>query len=244
MAGFRELFELPPRLYAIGDLHGCSQELSKLLTHLREIEQLNSKDLVVFIGDYIDRGPDSKGVVDQLLEFKKQFPTTVFLKGNHEDMLLDYLELGGRQGVVFLDNGGGDTFSSYGIPIETLPIVASQKFPPAHLDFFQSLDRYLIVGNFAFVHAGFNPLRDLQTQIDEDLFWIRDPFINNIHHFGKTVVFGHTPYEDLLVHLPYKIGIDTGVVYGNKLTCIELIGQRMLQIEAGEEVVQIRKIRA
>jgi len=229
----RELFDMPARLYAVGDVHGCSSELRVLIERLKGSEGLNSQDLVVFIGDYIDRGTAVRETLDQLVEFKHEFPRTIFLKGNHESMLLGYLELGGRDGEVYIQNGGQSTLDSYGITAGMHSEQAVDLIPKEHVEFLQSLERYVIIQNFVFAHAGLNPLRDLRAQLDEDLYWIRDEFIHNLHHFGKTIIFGHTPYEDVLVHLPYKIGIDTGVVYGNCLSCVELIGQRVIQVAAG-----------
>jgi serine/threonine protein phosphatase 1 len=92
------------------------------------------------------------------------------------------------------------------------------------------------------VHAGLNPLRDVRSQLNEDIFWIRDEFIQNIHNFGRIVVFGHTPYEDVLVHPPYKIGIDTGLVYGNLLSVVELTKQSVLQIKRGTTEVKLKAL--
>lgn len=238
MEKFREIFSMPPRLFAVGDIHGCSEELSAMLTHFEEVERLTNDDVVIFIGDYIDRGPDSKGVITALIEFGKKFPSTIFLRGNHEDMLLGFLGFGGSQDHPFLYNGGKEFLKSYGIGLTDVPEDVVNQLPRDHVVFLINLETYVIIGDYVFVHAGLSPLRDLRTQLNQDLFWIRDEFINNVHKFGKTVVFGHTPYEKVFFHLPYKIGIDTGLVFGNHLSAIELVSKRVLKIARGSSSVK------
>lgn len=242
MSKFREFHDAPSRIFAIGDIHGCVIELRTLLDYLQKTQNLSAQDLVVFIGDYIDRGIDSKGVIDRLMEFQSFHMNTVFLRGNHEDMFLSFLGLPGLLGESFLINGGAQTLMSYGID----PLSSSEEvvtlLPAHHYSFFLNLESYVITPDFVLVHAGLNPLRDLRSQLDENLFWIRDEFIHNIHHFEKTVIFGHTPYQDVMVHPPYKIGIDTGLVYGNKLTCVELVGGKVFQIARGDKDVIERSL--
>ena len=239
----REIAEIPARLYAIGDIHGRRPELEVLLGHLTQVEKLSNDDVVVFIGDYVDRGQESKEVVSLLVEFSKRHPQTIFLRGNHEDMLLGFLGLEGHEGNVYLVNGGAVTLASYGVPNQgsaaELREALQKAMPPEHLAFYRNLEGYVIAGDYIFAHAGMNPLRDMRMQIAADLFWIREEFIHNIHYFRRTVVFGHTPYEEVLFHLPYKIGIDTGLVYGNLLTCIEVQEKRVLQVRAGETKVKL-----
>lgn len=227
----RTVNELPSRLFAIGDVHGCFQELQVLLNHLKGEEGLSADDLVLFIGDYIDRGPDSKRTVDVLIALKAEFPKTIFLKGNHEDMLLDYLGLGGRGADVYMHNGGLETFRNYGIQPYGEPAKILECFPADHKEFYTNLETGIELAEFLFVHAGINPAKTLVEQAHEDLFWIRRPFVEAPHSLNKTVVFGHTPFEDVLLDLPYKIGIDTGLVYGNRLTCVELVNGKLLQVE-------------
>jgi len=236
---FRVIEKWPKRLFAVGDIHGCFSELSALLTHLREKESLSADDLVIFIGDYVDRGPASKEVIDLLLAFKVLFPNTVFLKGNHEDMLLAFLGLGGTGGEVYLANGGFDFFRSYGIaPLGPLSDIRA-ALPPEHLAFLENLETGVVVAEFLFVHAGLDPSKPLEKQTEGDVLWIRTDFTAHDHPFEKTVVFGHTPYETIFLHLPYKIGIDTGAIYGNKLSCVELVDGSVYQVEAGDTEVQV-----
>ncbi|HEY2664168.1 MAG TPA: metallophosphoesterase family protein [Candidatus Binataceae bacterium] len=205
------------RLFAIGDIHGCPDELA---TMLRRVDP-KREDTVVFVGDYVDRGPSSRDVVEQLLALKQESACeTIFLKGNHEDMLLSFLGLPGRFGESFLFNGGAATLDSYGVTETELDRV-TELIPEKHLAFFSDLAISYLNPPYLFVHAGVMPTRQLDEQVPEDMLWIRQEFIFNPHHLGHTVVFGHTPMKSVMLDLPYKIGIDTGLVYGNKLTCIE-----------------------
>ena len=175
-----------------------------------------SRDALVFIGDYIDRGPHSVEVVDYLIQLKNRFPEVIFLKGNHEDMLDKFIS--GADRFTYLLNGGQQTLDSY----LTKP-VQSESFPipPDHMEFFKSLRLFYETEEFIFVHAGLRPRVPLESQNTEDLLWIRDKFVSSKYDFGKRVIFGHTPLKKPLVE-PNKIGIDTGAVYGNALTCVQL----------------------
>lgn len=238
MSKLREFTDVPRRIYAIGDIHGCLEELNSMLDHLVNDQRIGEEDLVIFIGDYIDRGKNSKEVIARLLKFQSDYPRTVFLRGNHEDMLLDYIGPQVGMGGAYIANGGYETVKSYGLP----PTSSAQEFldalPPAHLSFFLNLDSYVSVGDFIFVHAGLSPRRPLDAQIDHDLFWIRDEFIFNVHGFEKTVIFGHTPYQAVMFHWPYKVGIDTGLVYGNMLSCLELMQRQIFQIDRGGKEIR------
>lgn len=232
-AGIRTIAERFRRVYAFGDIHGCHRELQVMLDTLTTQHGANADDLFVFIGDYIDRGPNSKGVIDTLIEWSRTHPKTVFLRGNHEDMLLDFLGMGGNGGEVYLGNGGVEFFKSYGIdPHGPLSEVA-KSLPKDHLRFLTSLELGVSAGEFLFVHAGINPVESLQDQESHDLMWIRAEFIPREHNIGKTVVFGHTPFADIFLHMPFKIGIDTGLVYGNLLSVTELVEGNVFQLELG-----------
>lgn len=244
MSKYIEVTEKPERLYIIGDIHGCRKELSVLLEHLLAQEKVTSADMFIFIGDYIDRGPDAKGVVELLINIKQEFSKVFFLRGNHEDMLLDFLGFDGNLGEVFIANGGSDTLASYDLSPQTSDVELLKRLPKSHLGFFLDLQSYLSVGSYVFAHAGLDPNRDLKLQMDNDLFWIRDNFISHQHDFGKVVVFGHTPYQDVFFDLPYKIAVDTGCVYGNKLSCIELSGRTVLQVAAGGTKVKTKSFPA
>ncbi len=232
-----------PRVFAFGDIHGCNDELRVVLNSLRSQHQVTKADQFVFIGDYIDRGPDSKGVIETLLAWRREYPKTVFLKGNHEDMLLGFLGIGGNSGEVYLANGGTEFFKSYGIePVGPLSELA-KSLPREHLAFLTSLELGVSIGEFLFVHAGINPARALDDQKKSDLMWIRGEFIPVEHKVGKTVVFGHTPFADVMLHMPFKIGIDCGLVYGNLLSAVELVEGTVFQVERGGQQVTVSSLR-
>ena len=201
------------RIFAIGDIHGCYDRLKKLMA---KIPIDFSHDTLVFIGDYIDRGPHSVEVVDYLIRLQSRIPQVVFIKGNHEDMLDKFIS--GADRYTYLLNGGQQTLDSY----LTKPAQSdSFPIPPDHMAFFKSLRLFYETDKFIFVHAGLRPRVPLESQKTEDLLWIRDKFITTRYDFGKRVIFGHTPLKKPLVE-PNKIGIDTGAVYGNALTCVQL----------------------
>src|SRR3990172_10385894 len=190
------------RSYVIGDIHGCLDELRYLIEAL----PLEVGDRLVFLGDYIDRGPASKGV-------------------------LSYLGLPGEYGEMFFYNGGQETLASYGLgSMRPAPNEALSVMPPEHLNFYQSLINYYIMGDILCVHAGINPLKSLEEQTKSEVLWIRDQFIYSPHSLPYTVLFGHTPQKTIFFHLLYKIGLDTGLVYGNKLSCLQTEEKVLYQI--------------
>lgn len=224
------------RSYVIGDIHGCLDELASLIEAL----PLEPNDRLVFLGDYIDRGPDSQGVVSYLLELRqKSGREMIFLKGNHEDMLLSFIGLPGQYGEMFLYNGGRVTLSSYGIAApHSSPEEIRLRIPRAHLEFFRTLKTYYITDSFLCVHAGIHPVKPLEAQSESELLWIRNEFIYNSHRLPYTVLFGHTPQNAVFFDLPYKVGLDTGLVYGNKLSCLELTERVLYQIGKGKKAVK------
>jgi len=205
--------QMTRHIYAIGDIHGCADKLRRLIDQLAIDPK---QDQLVFVGDYIDRGPDSFEVVDYLLGLKIIFPNVVFLKGNHEQMLEDYLA--GPDKLTFLINGGQATLDSY---LRHRPSPQVPVFPLRHQVFFRGLRLFYETENYLFVHAGLKPKVPLAQQHPGDLLWIRSQFIYSDVDFGKQVVFGHTPFPEPLVQAN-KIGIDTGAVYGHQLTCVKL----------------------
>lgn len=228
------------RVFVIGDIHGCPDETALLLRNLHEQQGVNDDDVVIFLGDFIDRGPDSRAAVEAVLDFKWKHPRSRFLRGNHEDMLLDFLGFGGRHGSAYLQkgNGGIETLESYGVSPFDPPEQILASLPPAHFKFFCDLESIILVDKFICVHAGLNPLRDLDAQNDLDVFWIREEFIYNVHAFDKMIVFGHTPNPEVYLHTPWKVGLDTGLVFGGKLTCLELLTGHLLQIRRGKSEVE------
>ena len=225
------------RLFAIGDIHGCPDEVDAILSAIAPARG----DTVVFVGDYVDRGPAARDVIDLLIERKQNDAEIVFLKGNHEDMMLSFLGLPGRYGESFLPNGGAQTLDSYDVTESTLDH-AIEQIPESHIDFLKTLGTSYLRPPFLFVHAGIQPLRQLEEQNVEDMLWIRQEFIFNPHQIGATVVFGHTPMRAVMVDLPYKLGIDTGLVYGGKLSCVEFSEGVLYQVARGSRQVKSQSI--
>ena len=201
------------KIFAIGDIHGTVDKLAVLMDKI-PIDFTN--DILVFIGDYIDRGPSSFEVVDYLVGLKQDHPDIVFLKGNHEDMLQRYLA--GSDRFTYLFNGGQQTLDSY---LNRENKSEFSPIPADHLDFYESLVLHYETEDYIFVHAGMRENVPLKKQKPQELMWIREDFIDSEFNFGKKVIFGHTPFQEPLVQRN-KIGIDTGAVYGNQLTCIQL----------------------
>lgn len=175
-----------------------------------------AQDTLVFLGDYIDRGPSSFDVVEYLIRLKARFTDVVFLKGNHEEMLELYLN--GVDRTIYLMNGGNRTLENY---LDHSDENEPDPIPVAHRNFLSSLTLFHETEEYIFVHAGLKEKVPLDRQKHEDLLWIREKFIYSTYDFEKQVVFGHTPFTEPLV-MPNKIGVDTGAVYGNKLTCVKL----------------------
>jgi serine/threonine protein phosphatase 1 len=230
---FTEIQPAPERLYVVGDIHGCPDELLVLLEHLKTKEKISEKDAVVFIGDYIDRGPNSFGAVEVLIEFQKAYANAKFLKGNHEDSFLDYCELGGDAGPVYFFNGGVQFFQSYGLSSVDPHHSIMAQLPETHQKFYKELLTGITVPGYLIVHAGIRPEVPLEEQTLQDLLWIRDEFLEYEGALPATVVFGHTPLPEVLFEPGGRIGIDTGLVYGNRLSCIELKSSNLIQVRRG-----------
>ena len=228
------------RVYAVGDIHGRADLLARLHRSIRaDAERTRARHKVlVYLGDYIDRGPDSRDVVNMLVHMPLGGFETIHLKGNHEDLLLDYLD--GGDGRVWLFNGGDATLASYGEAVYDPYLRGSELerlrrrllagIPADHLAFLRGLKTRHAVGDYLFVHAGVRPGVALDDQKEKDLIWIRGPFLDATEDFGKVVVHGHTihPTPELLDN---RIGIDTGAFATNRLTCLVLEGadRRILQ---------------
>lgn len=203
------------RIYAIGDIHGQYQMLKELINNVK-IDFNNS--IVIFLGDYIDRGPQSFEVVEYLSKlFLKHPKNIILLKGNHEDLFLK-----SEKHSLWIYNGGTSTIKSYKKHNYNLPI----EMPSTHSKFFKNLKLYYETENFIFVHAGVkNFNQQLNKESPDDLLWIRDEFIYNhtIHFTNKKIIFGHTPIQSVQpLIFDNKIGIDTGAGFGLKLTCLDL----------------------
>jgi len=211
------------KIFAVGDIHGCYDKLAAMMKILPWHKE--EGDLLLFIGDYIDRGPKSREVVDFLVRLRQQGGEFVFLKGNHEKMLLDYY-IQQKDQMLYVANGGAETIASYvegGIGRKAFVL------PEEHLEFFLSLALYHETEDYIFVHAGLKDGVPLNEQSEEELLWIREEFIYSAYDWNKRVIFGHTALEIPFV-TPGKIGIDTGAVYGNKLTAVELPRMKFYQV--------------
>jgi serine/threonine protein phosphatase 1 len=223
-------------LYAVGDIHGELGKLDALLTSL----PLQPSDRLVFLGDYVDRGPDSAGVVELLIQVSRRYES-VFLLGNHESMFLDFLGMRGEAyfgGDAFLMNGGGRTLSSYGFFGGEGQGEKPFQMPEEHLSFFRGLALWHQEGDYLFVHAGLGRKGlaegDLHYALrhsrPEDLLWSRQTS-DLPHRLGCTIVYGHTPQADFGVRWnePFSIGIDTGAAYGGPLTALRLPDETVFQ---------------
>ncbi|XCN74750.1 MAG: metallophosphoesterase family protein [Candidatus Electrothrix aestuarii] len=206
----------------IGDIHGCLNSLHNLLSMIE-----NEADTFVFLGDYIDRGSESKEVVETILEFKKKHRNVITLLGNHEIMLINYLR--GYDDGTFLRAGGKETLLSYGIKPKIKPDKAAKLFPEEHMNFFKELPLLWENEHAIYAHAGIEPGVHLSRQVSSYCLWARDEFIRTPYKFTKPVVFGHTVFREPLVQ-ENKIGIDTGAVYGGNLTALILPEKRFLSV--------------
>jgi len=227
------------RVFAIGDIHGRLDLLNRAVAAIeRDIEQYGPGALTVTLGDYIDRGPDSRGVIERLCA--NPFPTPyIALKGNHETLLETFLAEP-ESGLQWRQLGGPETLRSYGVRLSRLKppggyeAVARElraALPPAHVDFLKSLKTSFSHGKYFLCHAGVRPGVPLDRQTEDDLLWIRGEFLNSDTDYGKIVVHGHTPVVQPEV-LHNRMNIDTGAFATGKLTCVALdkAGYRFLTI--------------
>ena len=231
---------MPPghAVYAIGDIHGRADLLDVLLDRISSDAARHPADetrTLVFLGDYIDRGTASRGVVDRLLSDPLPGFATIRLLGNHEEALLDFVE--GLAGAMdWLGYGGLETLLSYGVPLRALPndpdrvrelrsaLVAA--LPPEHLAFYRSLLLSHASGDYVFVHAGVRPGVAFEDQHRADLLWIRDEFLAARDPLpGKVVVHGHT-ICDLPQDRGHRVNVDTGAFVSGRLTCLVLRGRQ------------------
>lgn len=227
------------RVYSVGDIHGRAdllQELHRMI--VADAAAFEGHRTIVYLGDYIDRGLHSREVVDELLLEPLPDFETVYLKGNHEQTLLDFLEQPGIAGG-WLSWGGRETLSSYGVELppnftrghlETVREAFQERLPEHHLEFYRNTQLMHAAGDYLFVHAGIRPGKPVQEQTNEDLMWIREDFTESRAQHDYVVVHGHTIAEDVEFR-PNRIGIDTGAYATGVLTCLVLEGeeQRLLQ---------------
>jgi len=232
------------RVYAIGDIHGEVRALDalhgRIAADAADALRRGVSCLIVYLGDYVDRGPDSRGVLDRLTGPAPEGMARRFLRGNHEAVMLNFLTEPAAV-AEWLDFGGLETLQSYGVRvalgvggaerIRQFGAALAERLPDAHRRFLASLEPMIVLGDYAFVHAGVLPGRPLDQQRVEDLLWIREPFLSSKAWHGRVVVHGHTVVDDPEV-LENRINIDTGAYASGVLTALVLEGmeQRVLQI--------------
>jgi serine/threonine protein phosphatase 1 len=226
------------RIYAIGDVHGRADLLEHALARIDwdSVSSPGFRDIEIFIGDYVDRGPDSSGVITQLIQ-RSEYRETVFLRGNHEELLLAFL-----QNPAALDDwqhvGARETLMSYGLQPPThstrqeqaeLCASFNRMLPRSHRDFLQKLRDSYQCGDYFFVHAGVRPGVPLSKQREQDLLWIRSDFLEHDGQFEKIVVHGHTPVTEPEIRAN-RINLDTGAYATGKLTCFAFQGDHVRPI--------------
>jgi serine/threonine protein phosphatase 1 len=221
------------RIYAIGDIHGRVDLLDRLLDLIRadddRRERLDTQ--LILLGDLVDRGPDSRGVVERAMELRDGPIETRFLMGNHEEVFVRAVGGDPRALRMLLRIGGRETVLSYGISaeeyrsldFEDLSALLKQKVPQDHVDFLAGFEDWIEAGDYLFVHAGIRPGVDLAEQSSADMRWIRQEFLHHRESHGRLVVHGHSITDDVDLR-SNRIGIDTGAFASGRLTAIGLEG--------------------
>lgn len=219
-----------PTIYAIGDVHGCFRQMLDAEARIREdLKQSPGEAMVVYLGDYVDRGPDAAAVLDHLSKEHQDGLGRIALCGNHDEAFLNFI----RDPLAWIywlgpDFGGARTLASYGIDVEGVLEGGSgvletvrDAIPQRHVDFLASLPVCLQAGRYLFVHAGVRPGVSLEAQTDEDLIWIREPFLSVGPGLPLITVHGHTPSATPEFR-PGRIGIDTGCFATGRLTVLKI----------------------
>jgi serine/threonine protein phosphatase 1 len=238
-------------IYAIGDIHGRYDLMRALLAKIAADyagRAAGRRPILIFLGDYVDRGPDSAKVIEALLWLKRRRDLDVrLLKGNHEAAMLDFLE-DPATATAWLRFGGAETLAAYGVPppepdegqagLARARDELLERMPASHLRLLQGLELMLLVGDYAFVHAGVRPRTALAAQDPQDLLWIRKPFLEAAGPFEKVIVHGHTWVSDRPQVFDHRIGVDTGAFATGALTAIRLEDSELsvLQARAPEPV--------
>jgi len=226
------------RIYAMSDIHGCADKLEQMFAVIdRDLANVGSRRAIhVFLGDYIDRGPDSKRTIDLLINRGLKHES-VFLKGNHEAYLLSLLE-DPSLFQAWRQFGALPTLTSYGLrpslnpdPLEQAELIEQFKLalPDYQLRFLKGLRARFVCGDFFFVHAGVRPGVPLAKQDEQDMLWIREEFLESNEHFGKYIVHGHTPVQKPDIR-PNRINIDTGAYATGNLTLLTIQNDSLLAL--------------
>ena len=222
---------LPPgrRVYAIGDIHGCAAQLAAL--HALIADDLAARPiasaLLLHIGDYVDRGVDTKGVIDRLAE-GSPVPGTemVNLMGNHENTMIEALNGERAAATDWLFTGGRPSLKSYGVDPDSPRDTWRAQVPASHISFLRELKLMHREGGYVFVHGGVRPGVPLEQQARDDVLRMRQPFLYSEQNFGAVVVHGHSPVKAPVIR-HNRIAIDTGAVFGGEMTCLVLEGDRL-----------------
>ena len=233
------------RTYAIGDIHGHLDKLRALhaLIAADRAALGDSEAPVIHIGDLVDRGPDSRGVIDFLMTGQARGENWVVLKGNHDRMFSgfmsdpDYHDPRLRRDLWWLHErlGGVETLASYGVAdagvrlLHDVQAEAKAKVPAAHLTYLAALPTYHLRGTCLFVHAGVRPGVDLHDQTEDDLVWIRDAFLDDTRDHGALIVHGHTPVEQV-THYGNRLNLDTGAGYGKAMSAVVIEGADVFRL--------------
>lgn len=232
------------RAYVIGDVHGRLDLLDQLLAAIEEdVERRpQRKNALVFLGDLIDRGPESRGVIERLRTFRHDRLKPYFLGGNHEEVLLRLLN--GERGILtsWLQFGGAQCLASYGFDPSLIEVrneraslaAIKQVIPESHVNFIASFADTLRFGDYLFVHAGIRPGIDLSLQSQSDLRWIRSPFLEDKSDHGMVVVHGHTISNEVEIQ-KNRIGIDTGAYRTGRLTALAVDGEERWLLDTAPE---------
>jgi len=232
------------RIYAVGDIHGRYDLLERLLDRIAVDAGAAAVDdnILIMLGDYIDRGPQSREVIERLSGDPLPGFTTICLRGNHEAALLDFFDSPSTLETWSMF-GGRETLLSYGVPADMLPPESRdttaardlfcKRLPTHHRAFFAGLSANAEIGDYIFVHAGLRPGVPVARQDETDMIWIRHEFLQFKGDFGKKVVHGHTPVAQPEVHVN-RINVDTGAYYSNRLTCVVLEGTAHRFVTSGD----------
>ena len=226
-------------VYAVGDIHGCHKELIHLQNKIyKDAQKSGGPKLLIYLGDYIDRGPEITHCIQSLMDFRPRDFTIVYLLGNHEQMLLDFIAEKKSSLYHWLGNGGAETLESYGVDLsqyidnffeikqdEPIREKFLQLIPSEHKDFFYNLKLSHEWGNYFFVHAGIDPDIALNKQKKDTMLWTRsNKFLESRNIFEKIIVHGHTPSEKI-IHRNNRICLDTGVFYTGRLSCAKIVAE-------------------
>ena len=221
-------------LFAIGDIHGCLSELTSLHKKILNYDKFNVKnDLIIYLGDYIDRGKNSKEVINQILKLEDNKIRIKKLKGNHEELMIDFLFNKTNNIKSWLNFGADQTFRSYNIEIvefikdgfeedviDNLRKTMIKQMEESHINFFKNLELSYSSENYLFVHAGIDPHKKLSEQSEKDFLWSRsEKFFSKDFKSEKIIVHGHTPEENI-INYPFRINVDSGCYFSGKLSSV------------------------